>query len=54
MGPDMNLRWLITCDKNGVKSDPGLQLQNIEAKEWQDVPIVECKVWEETNFNQKC
>jgi len=41
----MKLRFLILCDKNGVKSEPSLQVFD-EDFGWEDVPIEEMKTWE--------
>lgn len=49
----MVLRWLILCDKQGVKLDPKLQYWEPHTERWIDVRVVECKVHEEIFFQGK-
>ena len=48
----MRLRYLITCDKNGVKTEPMLQYWDDESNRWECVPWVECKTWEEEAYSK--
>jgi hypothetical protein len=41
----MELRWLVLCNENGVKTAPILQYLDNDGK-WQDVDYVEMKTWE--------
>ncbi len=35
----MNFRWLVLCDKHGVKTDPELQVYDEEIEKWESVPV---------------
>lgn len=42
----MKLRYVITCNKNGRKSEPCLQFWNTQYKRWENIPVFECEDWE--------
>lgn len=44
----IDIRWLITCSVDGLKSAPRLQVKTIQSQPfWNDVEIVEIKDWED-------
>lgn len=44
------LRWFRTCDENGVKTEPELQYWDEDLNQWETVPYVECKDYEEEDY----
>jgi len=40
------LKWFITCDLNGVKTEPELHYWDEELWQWIPVRTLECKTWE--------
>lgn len=46
----MKLRWFSTCDENGRWSEPSLQVWDKESHQWEDIPCVTCKTWEEQRY----
>lgn len=46
----MKLKYIVTCDENGNKSDQELHYWNREAQRWELVRTEECKSWEYDQF----
>lgn len=46
----MKLRWFRTCDKDGFKTSWVLQCWNETEGVWEELPCVECKIWEEEKY----
>lgn len=49
----MKLRWFVTLNKHGFRSESLLQYWDKAVGpegRWQDVPYVECKDWEEEKY----
>lgn len=42
----MKLRWLLTCNEDGLKGEPELQYWSVDASRWCTVGLVQCKRWE--------
>ena len=47
----MKLCWFITCDKNGVKTDPELRYWDDDIELWRDVPTVTVKPDNGSDYN---
>jgi hypothetical protein len=45
----MKLRWLVTRDNNGQKTEPRLQYWH-ESGFWKDVGFVECHIDDESEY----
>lgn len=40
------VKFIVTCDEHGVKSEPVLHYWDYYTEEWIVVPTDECKTWE--------
>lgn len=49
----MNLRRFAVCDKNGVKTEPSLELWDEDLEVWKDIPLVVCAEWDQETLTKR-
>jgi len=42
----MKLKYFVTCNENGLKTDPELHYWDEDLEQWLPVETEECKTWE--------